>query len=1374
MATPRDDEGTSPAGVPLISSHFEDSDSGGVTSVQSNRPQTKSEEPSGRGKPRTSPDASPQVGERRPSNSASAQDLDLLTGKGREDLLGTPGHDSRERDESGQRHADERNSASPVTGDSLADADASGQQQATPVQPHGIACVIEVFQHLCSLLRLDDAAMSGHAFEQGDEDVPLFALGLVNAALEACAPCSSIAVHARLLSLVQDDLFRSLMLLGLSPNPLVVSLVCGVVFTLYSDLRSHLKLQIEAFFAVVISRHAQSKFGSSYQQQEVVLESVIDFCRQPEFAAEVYANYDCDTSSHNTLQGLIGLLSKNTFPVNSSLSTLHVLSLEGLLTIVYAIANRAITSSPSQAPPPPVVTSTDFTPFWNAQEEFSSDPAKWLNFIRRRKHLKHLLATGAELFNRKPKKGLHYLQSVGLLPKELHSSSEAVACFLRYTPGLNKTALGEYLGDVAEFHVQVLTSFTALFDFSGMTLDGALRIYLESFRLPGEAQKIARVLEAFAERYFEHSSHLLANKDTAYILSYSVIMLNTDQHNGQVRRKMTEQEFIRNNRNINDGADLPRAMLSELFHSIAKNEIRISGEASLGAAEMTYSRWVDLLKRTQTSLPYIVCSPNPILDSDLFGLISGPVIASLSVVFDHAEEHGILQQCADGFFAVARIAFHLRLSDPLDDLIISLSRFTSRLPPTADHDDDPSLVFGEDIKTGMAAVTLFTITHRFGDHLRKGWRNVVDCVLRLHKLGLLPPSKVSIETEVADGPGRTLDGKGTSAPLNGTVSSLMGRRRPSSGFISRFSQFLALDADDEQNEPTEHELAVHDRTRRTLESCSIHSIFVDSKFLHSDALLDLAKALIAASGKWKTGRPGGLSVDDEDTAIFCLDLLITVTLCNRDRISREDCPLWPMVAEHIGGIVQSACAPGPLVEKAVLGLLRFCQRLLPYKEDLADELLLSLHLLQKLDSKVADALCVRITQEVVQLLRANHTVHIRSTPAWQAVCLQLKITARHPEAASVGFEGLRLILANEPLVTPTNYGPCLEAVGEFADSWVGGIERSVWALDLMGGQGEGGQAAGLLACLLKWSQGHPVVDDFEGWTVIQKVDRESGVSEETSPTSMDAPGKGTGELRDMWLQLAHGIRAACGDQREEVRSHAVTCLQRCLVAAEPMKLPNTVWLICFDQIVFALLDDLLYIAVRRNATEVGGMEGTMLQALKLLSKVFLFCLPLVRTLPQTQFRKLWYEVLGRMEMYMKARVKAGGSGHLEELVPEILKNILLVMYAKGVFTEGTETMRAAEDGLDGGCNDNDSLWATTWGRVERICPGLKEELFPTPPPAPSSSPPPEVQIHRESEVLLIEGHEGGRYGGGGDDVAADVAPHVQVEPLSSAPQAVLV
>ena len=74
--------------------------------------------------------------------------------------------------------------------------------------------------------------------------------------------------------------------------------------------------------------------------------------------------------------------------------------------------------------------------------------------------------------------------------------------------------------------------------------------------------------------------------DTAYVISYSVILLNTDAHNPQVKKCMTRADFVKNNRGINEGADLPEELLSAIFDDVVNNGIRIKDEvdASLVAS----------------------------------------------------------------------------------------------------------------------------------------------------------------------------------------------------------------------------------------------------------------------------------------------------------------------------------------------------------------------------------------------------------------------------------------------------------------------------------------------------------------------------------------------------------------------------------------------------------------------------------------------------------------------------------------------------------------------------------------------------------------------------------------------------------------------
>jgi len=83
------------------------------------------------------------------------------------------------------------------------------------------------------------------------------------------------------------------------------------------------------------------------------------------------------------------------------------------------------------------------------------------------------------------------------------------------------------------------------------------------------------VLEIDVRKFGSKCARIIA---TAYVLAYSTIMLNTDAHNPQVKRRMTRQDFIKNNRGINDDADLPEDFLSAIFDEIQTNEIRMKDE----------------------------------------------------------------------------------------------------------------------------------------------------------------------------------------------------------------------------------------------------------------------------------------------------------------------------------------------------------------------------------------------------------------------------------------------------------------------------------------------------------------------------------------------------------------------------------------------------------------------------------------------------------------------------------------------------------------------------------------------------------------------------------------------------------------------------
>jgi Sec7 domain len=250
------------------------------------------------------------------------------------------------------------------------------------------------------------------------------------------------------------------------------------------------------------------------------------------------------------------------------------------------------------------------------------------HFLRNIKSKKRLMRKGAMLFNQKASRGIEFLVSAGLF--ENPPTPASVATFLRngLVVGLNKHEVGAYLGEAGKrresgksppdwerdwFHKEVLETYCKLFRFEGQSLLDGLRMFLSSFRLPGEAQQIDRILQAFADtcgavceestagRLKLFSTDPKRASDGAYLLSFSIIMLNTDLHNQNIRedRKMKLEDFIKNNTNygsdITDkGKEFPREFLEGIYESIKEEEIRTEGEGADGC--MTIERWKDVLR----------------------------------------------------------------------------------------------------------------------------------------------------------------------------------------------------------------------------------------------------------------------------------------------------------------------------------------------------------------------------------------------------------------------------------------------------------------------------------------------------------------------------------------------------------------------------------------------------------------------------------------------------------------------------------------------------------------------------------------------------------------------------------------------------------
>nr|XP_020644750.1 IQ motif and SEC7 domain-containing protein 3 isoform X2 [Pogona vitticeps] len=189
---------------------------------------------------------------------------------------------------------------------------------------------------------------------------------------------------------------------------------------------------------------------------------------------------------------------------------------------------------------------------------------------------KRLYRIGLNLFNINPDKGIQFLISRGFIP----DTPIGVAHFLLQRKGLSRQMIGEFLGNSKkQFNRDVLDCVVDEMDFSGMELDEALRKFQAHIRVQGEAQKVERLIEAFSQRYCMCNPDVVQqfhNPDTIFILAFAIILLNTDMYSPNIKpdRKMMLEDFIRNLRGVDDGADIPRDLVVGIYERIQQRELK--------------------------------------------------------------------------------------------------------------------------------------------------------------------------------------------------------------------------------------------------------------------------------------------------------------------------------------------------------------------------------------------------------------------------------------------------------------------------------------------------------------------------------------------------------------------------------------------------------------------------------------------------------------------------------------------------------------------------------------------------------------------------------------------------------------------------------
>ncbi|XP_065590467.1 PH and SEC7 domain-containing protein 2 isoform X2 [Cyrtonyx montezumae] len=137
--------------------------------------------------------------------------------------------------------------------------------------------------------------------------------------------------------------------------------------------------------------------------------------------------------------------------------------------------------------------------------------------------------------------------------------------------GFKRCDVARQLGKNNEFSKLVAEEYLSFFDFTGLTLDKALRTFLKAFPLMGETQERERVLIHFSRRYCQCNPEESTSEDGVHTLTCALMLLNTDLHGHNIGKKMSCQQFITNLDGLNDGKDFAKDLLKTLYNSI-KNE----------------------------------------------------------------------------------------------------------------------------------------------------------------------------------------------------------------------------------------------------------------------------------------------------------------------------------------------------------------------------------------------------------------------------------------------------------------------------------------------------------------------------------------------------------------------------------------------------------------------------------------------------------------------------------------------------------------------------------------------------------------------------------------------------------------------------------
>ncbi|KAI9759743.1 MAG: hypothetical protein M4579_002128 [Chaenotheca gracillima] len=1204
----------------------------------------------------------------------------------------------------------------------------------TVIKPYSLPSIRELFRVLIDLLDPHD--------RQHTDTMRVMALRIVDVALEVAGP--SITKHPSLSSLAKDHLCRYLFQLVRSESMTILHESLRVAGTLLATCRGVLKLQQELFLSYLVAclhpkveiprepgidpalyegvpqnpklvkpPPSQSNSGRATpvpvqdrqklgleggsrkpDAREAMVESVGALARIPSFMVELFVNFDCEVDRSDLCEDMIGLLSRNAFPDSATWSTTNVppLCLDALLGYVQFVSDRL------DQPP-----------------SFEGFPER--SRLRHQRALKKVIIQGTAKFNENPKAGIAYLASQGIIgdPDDPHQ----VVKFIKGTTRVSKKVLGEFLSKKS--HEHLLGAYMDLFSFEGKRVDQALRELLEAFRLPGESPLIERIVTSFSEKYCATSSmDGIADKDAVYVLTYAIIMLNTDQHNPNVKQqnRMSFTDFARNLRGVNGKKDFEPEYLQDIYESIKNNEIILPDEHDNKHA-FDYA-WKELLLKTASAGDVVLC-PTNIFDADMFRATWKPIVATLSYVFMSASDDAVFSRVVTGFDQCAQIAAHYGLTDALDHVIYCLSSISTlaqdKSPNTAlntevqvkDHRvmvSEMAVKFGRDFKAQLATVVLFRVVTANEAVVRRGWKHIVDTWLNLFVNSLISPGFAPMDKDLDIPP----------IPIQSPSQVIdRGQRSSDSGIFSAFTSYLSSYAADDPPEPSDEELESTLCTVDCISACHLEDIFFNIAQLPLEPLQALVSALLAKlpeenspvvivvkpevpAAQFPNGqRPTTKGVVYDPTVVYVLELATIIALRDESTVKN----IGKMVAEALQAVIRDANNVHPtVVSRSVFYLLRLLQSSNDHGFLRAPVVL---HAISSFDRPMLAKCATSILRGISSCIQNPGPLRneVTTSPDFWAI-----LEALHPmtDYAPSVFRIVKEVASeNQSAITADNYEAAISLLNKFATSGGATSDKEP--------RPEKNPRRGKAVKQTKVRDNDAVDRGANAIGIIhQLTGRVPSLIDQSHLERKQA-------WSAYWSPIFRALTTQCVNPCREIRHQAFTSLQRSLLSPELTSADHQEWTTIFGEVLFPLILRLMKPEVYQS--DPVGMSETRVQAATLLCKIFLHYLVLLSE--WDGMLDLWLKILDIMDRLMNS----GQGDNLEEAVPESLKNILLVMSSGGYLSPPDQDPA------------NEKLWTETKKRLDRFLPNLFEQVFPPPtqvePPA-SSDEKPDKEIISKSEA----------------------------------------